>query len=211
MADDHASRVQFGCGRTAPAEWCNFDSSMRLRLERLPPIGTLVPAGAFGRFPANVRYGDIVKGLPLPDGHVDLLYCSHVLEHLSLADFRTALRNCRRLLEPDGVFRIVMPDLRPLMERYVASADPDAAVTFMKWTGLGRERPQGGLVGRLVDSLRNSQHLWLWDYESAAAELETAGFRGIRRACFGDSGIAAFAAVESRERWDGFLGIHCRA
>lgn len=210
--DEHAGLyVQYGCGQAAPAGWHNFDSSMRLRIERIPVIGSLIPAGDFGRFPSGVRYGDIVKGLPLGPGSASLLYCSHVLEHLSLADFRTALRNSRRVLKTGGIFRLVMPDLQPLMERYVASDDPHAAITFWQWAGVGKEAPRRGLFGGIVDSLRNSQHLWLWDYKAAALELANAGFRDIRRAAFGDSGIEAFAAVENQSRWDNFLGIQCVA
>lgn len=203
--------VQYGCGQCAPAGWLNFDSSMRLRLERIPLVGALIPAGPFGRFPPHVRYGDIVKGLPLKPGAASLLYCSHVLEHLSLMDFRTALHNSRRVLSPGGVFRLVMPDLEPLMKRYAGSDAPDAAVTFMLWTGLGKQEQRGGLIKGLVDSIRNSQHLWLWDYKATADELAKVGFCDIRRAVFGDSGIEAFAAVENQSRWDNALGIQCVA
>jgi SAM-dependent methyltransferase len=211
MGEHHGLRVQYGCGQSAPAGWSNFDSSMRLRIERIPLVGRVIPAGPFGRFPSHVSYGDIVKGLPLPPGSVSLLYCSHVLEHLSLTDFRTALQNSRRVLKAGGVFRLVMPDLQPLMERYVSSNAPDAAVTFMLWTGLGRKERRGGLLSGMIDSLRNSQHLWLWDYRATADELAKAGFRDIRRAQFGDSGIEAFNAVENQGRWDNALGIQCMA
>lgn len=203
--------MQYGCGQSAPAEWCNFDSSMRLRIERIPVVGRLIPAGPFGRFPPYVRYGDIVKGLPLPPGAASLLYCSHVLEHLSLEDFRTALQNSRRVLSVGGIFRLAMPDLQPLMERYVQSDASDAAVTFMLWTGLGKRGRRGGVIEGMIDSLRNSQHLWLWDYRATADELAKAGFREIRRARYGDSGIEAFAAVENESRWDNALGIQCVA
>jgi len=203
--------VQFGCGQAAAVGWLNYDSSARLRIERIPCVGRLIPAGEFGRFPRDVRYGDIVKGLPLPEGSARLLYSSHLLEHLSLADLRSALRNSRRVLASGGMFRIVMPDLRPIVERYIASHEPDAAITLLQWTGMGRQAPRGGLIKGVIDSFRNSQHLWLWDYESTAFELAKAGFGDIRRATFGDSGIEAFAAVEDRSRWDGALGIQCAA
>lgn len=211
MPRNQGLRVQYGCGQSAPPGWSNFDSSMRLRVERIPIVGKLIPAGPFGRFPAHVRYGDIVKGLPLPPGAASLLYCSHVLEHLSLVDFRAALQNSRRVLSTGGVFRLVMPDLEPLMKRYVASDAPDAAVTFMLWTGLGKKEQRGGLIKGMVDSIRNSQHLWLWDYKATADELAKVGFRDIRRAVFGDSGIEAFADVENQSRWDNALGIQCVA
>ena len=116
MAD--SKWIQFGCGLSAPGDWLNFDSSPTLRLQQLPVIGGLVPTGPYGRFPNNVRYGDIVAGLPVPERSVELLYCSHVLEHLALADLRTALRNCRRVLKSGGMFRLVLPDLEFLISEY---------------------------------------------------------------------------------------------
>src|SRR5271154_2334251 len=82
--------VQYGCGFSAPAQWTNFDASLTLRLERVPLLGG-VAAGKNGRFPSNVLYGDIVRGLPVAARSCHAIYCSHVLEHLSLNDFRAAL------------------------------------------------------------------------------------------------------------------------
>lgn len=82
--------VQYSCAWCAPAGWTNFDASPTLRFERLPIIGNLYTKNE-NRFPENVEYGDIVKGLPVPDDSCKGIYCSHVLEHLSLSDFRVAL------------------------------------------------------------------------------------------------------------------------
>lgn len=102
--------VQYGCGWSAPEAWLNFDSSPTLRFERLPLIGKLYTRNA-RRFPANVRYGDVVKGLPVADKSCDGIYASHVLEHLAFADFEKALTNTFRYLKPGGTFRLVVPDL----------------------------------------------------------------------------------------------------
>lgn len=201
--------VQFGCGLCAPEKWLNYDSSPTLRLQRVPLLGTLVPSGPYGRFPANVLYGDVVKGLPLPDGAAELLYSSHVLEHLSLDDLRLALRNCRKVLRPGGVFRLVLPDIELLIDQYKADVATDAAIRFMENTLLGKKsRPRG--IGSLVrEWLGNSQHLWMWDYKSLAAELQKAGFQSIRRAAWNDSPVAAFEMVEAPDRWHEALGIEC--
>lgn len=201
--------MQFGCGLSCPDGWTNFDSSPRLRMQRLPLVGHVMPAGPFGRFPNAVRYGDIVKGLPVSDGSVRLLYCSHVLEHLSLKDLRRALRNCARMLAPGGVFRLVLPDLEVLINAYSASRETTRAETFIRSTLMGVEDRDTGMKGFVEHFLGNARHLWLWDYPGLAQELEAAGFRRIRRAHFGDSGIAEFTAVESADRWLDALGMQC--
>lgn len=203
--------VQFGCGLSCPEGWVNFDSSPRLRLQRLPLVGRFMPGGRFGRFPGAVRYGDIVKGLPVKAGSTRLLYCSHVLEHLSLADLRRALRNCRGMLSPKGIFRLVLPDLELLIHHYSQSPPASRAETFIRSTLMGVEHRDRSVRGLVETWLGNSHHLWLWDYDGLAHELGEAGFSGIRRACFGDSPEAEFAAVEAADRWENALGIEAHA
>jgi len=162
-------------------------------------------------FPRAVRYGDILKGLPVPPGSAELVYCSHVLEHLALQDLRLALRNTRQCMRAGGIFRLVLPDLRALAEAYVRDPSAESAPRFMRDTYLGHDTRRRGLTGVVRASLGNSLHLWMWDFSSLAAELAAAGFTGIRRATFGDSAEPAFAAVEELHRWEGQLGMECRA
>lgn len=202
--------VQYGCGLSAPQDWVNFDASPTLRLQRLPLVGRL-GAAAGTTFPANVRYGDIVRGLPIEARSCRAVYCSHVLEHLSLSDFRVALVNTQGVLAPGGLFRLVVPDLRVAAQRYVADPSDTAAATFMNETFLGiTERPRG-MRGLLKSWLGNSQHLWMWDYPSLRRELETAGFKEIRAARMGDSAEPRFASVEEESRWVDAVGIECAA
>jgi hypothetical protein len=189
--------VQYGCGFQAPAGWRNFDASPTLRFERLPVIGRAYTRNS-QRFPGNVEFGDIVDGLPLPAGSCRAIYASHVLEHLSLEDFRTALRNTYQLLKRDGLFRLVVPDLEILARRYLELREPTAAVTFMEETCLGvSERPRG-LRGLLKLWLGNTNHLWMWDRKSLESELTKVGFSQIHACSLGDTPI--FDKVEDPAR-----------
>jgi len=201
--------IQYGCGFCAPERWRNFDSSPTLRFEKLPLIGGIYQRNQ-RRFPKNIEYGDIVKGLPVADSTCSSVYCSHVLEHLALQDFRTALCNTFRVLKPGGVFRFVVPDLAVSVQRYVQSDDPAASIIFLKETMLGREKRPRGLVGLVTSWLGNSEHLWMWDFKALEAELQQVGFKDVRRAVMGDSGDEMFDLVEERERWRDALGINCR-
>jgi predicted SAM-dependent methyltransferase len=201
--------VQYGCGFAAPEAWRNFDASFTLRFERTPLIGRLYTKND-RRFPDNVEYGDIVKGLPVPDASSEAVYCSHVLEHLALADFRSALINTRKILREGGTFRLVVPDLKWLAARYLADKSPGASVAFVRDTCLGKERRRKDLVGFVYEWLRTSGHLWMWDYESMELELARAGFTDIRRARYGDSKDPMFTQVESADRWKHCLGVECQ-
>lgn len=201
--------VQFGCGLCAPDGWTNFDSSLALRLQHLPIVGSLMPSGPFGRFPKNVQYGDIVQGLPLADESVDVLYCSHILEHLTVEEVHLALKNCYRHLKPGGIFRLVLPDIEVMAREYVNSDAPDAVHEFMRLTWLGKESQNRSILSFLKEWVSRGQHLWMWDYKALSQELENAGFQNIRRARFGDSGMSELTPVEDPERWTYELGIQC--
>lgn len=182
--------VQYGCGLSAPDGWLNFDASPALRLERLPVVGRFLRTTGF---PGGVQVGDIVRGLPVAAGSVRGVYASHVLEHLTLADCRTALRKTFAMLSPGGTFRLVVPDLESRARRYLASGDSHE---FMRSTMLGKAaRPS------LRQRFSLSAHLWMWDFRSMSAELRDAGFISIRRAAFGDADDEAFAAVEDAGRF----------
>ncbi len=200
--------VQYGAGLCGPDGWVNFDISPTLRLQRLPIVGSL-----FGqlkpRFPKTIQYGDIVRGLPLAENSCDAIYCSHVLEHLTLQDFRIAINNTYRYLTPGGRFRFVLPDLEKLAKDYISSSSPDASMIFMQDSYLGYQYRARGLSGLLRAWLGNSSHLWMWDFKSISVELSKAGFQSIRRAQFGDSGDPAFNAVEDLGRWESCLGVEC--
>jgi len=195
--------VQYGCGFSAPKDWKNFDASPTLRFEQLPFIGRLFTKNA-SRFPENVRYGDIVRGLPVADGTVDAIYASHILEHLALDDFHVALRNTWRLLKAGGVFRLIVPDLRWRAEVYVGASvdgDPEASSGFLRSCCLGIETRPRGLWRMMISALGHSQHLWMWDEPAISAALQAAGFQNIRRIQIGDSNDPMFAKVEEEDRF----------
>jgi len=201
--------VQYGCGWSSAEGWRNFDASPTLRFERMPIVGKLYTKNAT-RFPPNVEYGDIVAGLPVAGNSFRGVYCSHILEHLSLDDFRKAIINTYGILENGGYFRLVLPDLEYAINKYSNDLSADAAFVFLRETSLGKETRSHGLKGLLQAWFGNSQHLWMWDYKSIAQELESVGFTNIRRAEYGDASDVAFTEVENVRRWRNCLGVECK-
>ena len=210
ILDAEFKKVQFGCGLSHKAGWVNYDSSLTLKLQRLPVLGAIARKAVPPLFDECVRFGDVSKGLPIPDGSVQFLYSSHVLEHIPLLNLRRALVEAFRVLAPGGIFRSVMPDLERLARSYLSDERPEAAVSFIEYTGMGlRERPKG-LMGGARFLWGNSRHVWLWDQKGIAAELDRVGFSDIRRAVIGDSAAQEFSEVEEESRWSNALGFECR-
>lgn len=215
--------VHYGSHTTGPDTWLNFDASPTLRLQRLPLIGSIIRQNLPSHrpvFPPTVEYGDIVQGLPIQEGQCRAVYCSHILEHLALEECRVALRHTYKYLEPGGFFRFAMPDLKALASAYLSYEGDDAAHRFMERAWLGKQTRPRSPATRLISSLGNAAHLWMWDYASMQMELTQQGFVDIRRAEYNDSAEPRFADVEDKSRWEerGFddtgvipcLGVECR-
>ncbi len=91
--------LNLGCGRRFHPAWLNLD---------LHPTDPLVTAG-------NVLSGR----LPFPDASFDVVYHSHLLEHLPAEAALPFLKECRRVLQPGGVLRVVVPDLEQIAQLYL--------------------------------------------------------------------------------------------
>ena len=204
--------VQYGCGLSAPKNWVNFDISPTLRLQKLPLVGQVLKPMLNVQFPKNVKYGDIIKGLPLKDNSVDGIYCSHTLEHLALDDLRIALKNTLEVMKNGAIFRMVLPDLQFYVNQYVESMNSGnsaASYDFLFNTMLGIKSRPKGIRELLSSSFGNSHHLWMWDYPSLSIELRELGFKEIRRCNYGDSRDKMFNFVEDERRFINCLGIEC--
>jgi hypothetical protein len=196
--------VQYGCGLCAPDGWLNFDASPRLKFERVPGLRSLLRGTVGLIFPANVRPGDIVRGLPVADGSARGAYCSHVLEHLPRNDLPAALSNTYRILATEGLFRLVVPDLYWRAARYQKAAeqqDPTAADAFMDACLLGTRARARSMMSVLRSRFGRSAHAWMYDFAALKALLEQAGFTRVRRCELGDCNDPMFALVEDEGRF----------
>jgi SAM-dependent methyltransferase len=157
----------------------------------------------------NIEYGDVITGLPVEPNSAAGVYCSHVLEHLALSEFRRAVRNVFTYLKQGGRFRLVVPDLEFLIRQYCANGSPEAAMAFMRDAVLGEDSMSRGIRSLPQRLFGRSRHLWMWDYKSMALELSQAGFDRIRRAYYNDSPDLQFKEVENPGRWENCLGVEC--
>jgi predicted SAM-dependent methyltransferase len=162
------------------------------------------------RFPSHVRFGDIVKGLPVPDASCAGIYASHVLEHLPLQDFHRAVENSKRILKPGGIFRVVVPDLECQAKEYLngaQSGDPMANDRFLRGSFLGCETRPRNIKEMIYDFLRTSSHFWMWDYPSLIHALKEHGFAAVRPCTFGDSPDPMFSLVENAGRFKNAVAV----
>ena len=95
------SYLNLGCGTRFHPDWINID---------------FVSSG-------EVMSCDLRKGIPFSDASCDVIYHSHLLEHLSRARAATFLQECYRVLKPGGILRIVVPDLEGIVRSYLSQLE----------------------------------------------------------------------------------------
>lgn len=62
---------------------------------------------------------NLLKRLPFPDASFDVVYHSQFIEHLPIDRAHTFMNECYRVLKPNGVLRVVTPDLENQAAEYL--------------------------------------------------------------------------------------------
>lgn len=209
--------LNIGCGLTVHSEWLCVDTSPSLLLRKIPLIGqALARSGHIPDWPHAVRYGNVVTGLALPKSSCDLVYASHIFEHLSLHDLDLALRNLFANLKAGGRLRLLTPDLEKYARAYVGELNGanarnmnSAAPSFMNQSGIGLAGSRRNLLCRLNEALSNARHQWLWDTYSMTAKLIDIGFWDVQQKRFAESADRRFLAVEEVGRHEMSFCLEC--
>lgn len=138
--------LNLGCGEYFHPDWTNVDFT----------------ATSEGVITHNLR-----EGLPFPDASFDVVYHSHVLEHFPKAEAPVFLQECFRVLRPQGILRVVIPDLEQIARLYLealerASQGSQEWAAHYNWILLEmydqtvRDRSGGGMASYLAaDNIPN--------------------------------------------------------
>jgi predicted SAM-dependent methyltransferase len=156
-------KLHFGCGTKVLPGWMNVD-------------------GYSG--PGVDLVQDLRRPLPFSDESVELIFSEHVLEHFTREDGQAIFREMRRILQPGGTVRIVVPDLHTYC-RAVADGD-DAAVSIAL--------PHANSPAEAINNVFYGHfHRNMYDFAMLRYDLQAAGFAIVKRCNYGESSIAALA------------------
>jgi predicted SAM-dependent methyltransferase len=108
---------------------------------------------------------DITKLREFKDNTVELIYASHVLEHISRHDYKTVLKRWFNLLKKGGILRLALPDLFELAKYYAENKNIDEV--------------RGCIYGGQKDQY--DYHYFGHDFNSLKTDLEEIGFITINR------------------------------
>jgi len=176
--DTHDVRkLQIGAGPTALAGWLSTDISPRND---------------------TTACLDATKPFPFEDATFDYIYSEHMIEHITWQQGLTMLRECRRVLKPDGVIRIATPDLKVLLDLYAGAKTP-AQEKYVRW--ITDTFLEGVEVYRPAFVINNAFHNWghqcIYDTEMMTMALLATGFMDIQQCGYGDSQNSHLRGIES--------------
>ena len=210
-------RINVGCGMTLTEGWLNFDNSPSVRLAAFPAvwkmlggIGIISPAQrSYIEFCARhqVVYANAVRRIPLANGSVEVIYSSHMLEHLSQSEAVGFLREALRVLQPGGIIRLALPDLAMAVDAYRRDGDADAFMDGL----LVAAPPLSSLKDRLRLLLSGYRHhQWMYDGNSLKALVERNGFAGAVIQPPGQTMIGDPGTLDLQERSDQSVYVEAR-
>lgn len=202
--------LHLGCGLCSPPGWLNVDGSLQVVLARhrwakslLIKLRILPASRAATIWGANIVRLNLTRPLPFSTGQFKAVYSSHTLEHLYRADARRLLGECLRVLHPAGICRIVVPDLRAFVDRYLVERGQDictAADALMEQLSTHPRAINRGLLATYQRLTTYHDHKWMYDGASLSALLEDVGFRDISVRGYLDSAIPQVGDVEQSGR-----------
>ncbi|PZW03898.1 Methyltransferase domain-containing protein [Micromonospora phaseoli] len=199
-------RLNLGCGLQAPAGWTNIDRSPGLILDRLPGaksvlyrIGLLADAHMV-TWPRSIKLADVTKALPYPTGTVAAIYSSHMLEHIYFDQALALLGECHRVLQPDGILRVALPDVRVFARQLLSATEDEAAAAGLKFTQLLNAGPlhKPNRRQKLTQFVGASPHRWQPTSALVINMMREAGFADPQSREFMVGDLPGLAEVEHR-------------
>jgi hypothetical protein len=202
------NRINVGCGQTPTNGWLNFDNTPSIVLAQYPSLVAIASAMGLLKpqhlanisfFQKNqIRRCDVRRRIPVGSSSSDVVYASHMVEHLDKSEALMFFKEVQRILISGGVIRLALPDFRWHVDNYIQDGDCDRIVRLTK---LGRILPKG-IVPRLKFLIlgEREHHIWMYDPPSAVRLLREAGFRDVVALAPGQTGIQSPGALDLFER-----------
>ncbi len=146
--------------------------------------------------------GDADK-IELPDGSCDVVFSSHVFEHIPHVKLPSVIAEINRVLKPGGIFRILVPDLERIARAYVESDEEFFRAAQREDEKIRTDLGLGGsfmnfivspgqdtaLLNRGLNTfIAGYAHVYSYDYQMMSTILQSIGFE-TRNAEFNDSVI----------------------
>lgn len=212
-----SQKVNIGCGNSPTEGWRNFDNTSSLNLARSPTKRAVAKSLGLlsARQKANIEwnrenlieFADATKEIPLPDNSVGVLYSSHMLEHIARSKARRFLAEAMRVLEPGGILRLSVPDLRKAIAEYNETHDADRFMERILVTAPAFSTIRQKIMV-FVTGYRH--HQWMYDGKSLSRLLKELGFKDVTVQPAGETMIDDPGALDLKEREEQSVYVEAR-
>ena len=191
-------KLNLGCGPQVTEGWVNVDYALGARLMKIPLFRIINKKVKLFKLDWNdkIYIHDLTKKFPWNDSTIDVIYSSHTLEHLSKNQGQRFLAECYRVLRKDGVIRIVVPDLRQVLNEY--NEGLIKAEDFVEVLGVLYGESDNKLKTKLLPFLQ-FPHKCMYDTPRLIKILNEIGFHSSSRSAF-ESDINDISLVELESR-----------
>ena len=145
----------------------------------------------------NIKFADATKRFRFKSDSVDIIYTSHMLEHLSRFSANHFIKECYRVLKKGGILRIVVPDINKHVNDYLIKKDADIFLenTLLIPPSLNSLKAK---IEILLFGYRH--HQWMYDIKSLKKLLLKNGFVNLFEQCPGKTLILNNEGLNLKER-----------
>jgi len=162
-------KLHIACGERYYTGWVNID---------------------IGQYKVDLHH-DVTKPFPFEKDSVDVAYCEHFIEHLTVEECKNMLNNCYAVLKHGGVFRIATFDLDEVIQKYVTDWKDQCWI------------PSHAFIKNKAEMLNIAftwwGHHWLYNEEELIRRINDSNFKSnIRKATLGMSENKDLCNVETR-------------
>lgn len=156
LGSQEVPRLHLGAGKNVLDGWFNTD---------------LAPSTP------EVLFLDSTVRFPFEDATFRYAFSEHHIEHLNYEEGLFTLRECLRVLVPEGVLRVATPSLEAVAGLVVAepTGPRERYVRFMSERFMDPRFPRNA-AGVVNNAFRNWGHQFLYDRPTLLSSLQEAGF-----------------------------------
>ena len=159
-------KLHLGCGANNFSGWVNIDLDS----------------------PTADRLLDLTEPLPFEDSSVSHIFNEHFIEHVTREQAVAFLKECYRVLSPQGAIRISTPNLRYLAHCFFFDNKNE-------WGNLWQPSTKCQMMN---EGMRSWGHQFVYDAEELTRVLGEAGFKSIAFQVYRQSADEVLAGLECR-------------
>lgn len=197
--------INIGCGIDNPASYIGIDGGITHYLLTLMP--RILIRSFFKRFnmsknfdfetyykkASSVRliHHDVTFGLPFHNNSIPNIYSSHFFEHIRKEEAIELLKECHRVLLPEGRIRICVPSLQNCVREIETAIDEyrkGNPIPVQKYVTV----EQTGYLPKY------NFHQWMYDFRDLEEIMSGIGFTGIKECSFKIGEITDVGLLDTR-------------